>query len=130
YSSKNEKLAQSLAQTLGVFGQDVRFERKRIGGHRIWHEVFDSIHTCDLFVLVVSLRSLDSYSCQLEYAYANSLGKRILPIVIESIDTPVLHTHFGDHYLHWRPGEEGGAALQHALAHLPPPAPPPEVPPL
>lgn len=130
YSSKNQNLAQALALALGVFGHDVQFERKIVGGQVVWHEVFESIRACDLFVLAVSIRSLDSYSCQVEYSYANALGKRILPIVIEDIDTAVLHQHFGDHYIHWRPGEEGGAALQHALSHLPPPAPRPTVPPL
>src|SRR5829696_430783 len=96
YSSKNFDLARALAVQVGVYGYDVQFEQKMVGGQVGWHEVFESIRMCDLFMLAVTERSIDSYSCQLEYGYANALGKRILPVVIEDLEDAIVRQHFGN----------------------------------
>lgn len=131
YSSKNDDLARALAVQMGVYGYDIQFEQKVLGGQVGWHEVFDSIRACDLFVLAVTERSIDSYSCQLEYSYANTLGKRILPVVIEDIDDALLRQHFGNAYVRWRLSPEHQSGLEQLLREiaeqeaLPPPAIPP-----
>jgi hypothetical protein len=132
YSSKNHDLARALAVQVGVYGHDVQFEQKMIGGRVGWHEVFESIRLCDLFLLVVTERSIDSYSCQLEYGYANSLGKRILPVVIEDLEDAIVRQHFGNAYVRWQPDPAHQAGLEQALQQIAeqPPLPKPAIPPL
>lgn len=132
YSSKNDDLARALAVQMGVYGYDIQFEQKVLGGQVGWHEVFDSIRACDLFVLAVTERSIDSYSCQLEYSYANALGKRILPVVIEDLDDGLLRQHFGNAYVRWRLSPEHQSGLEQILREIAEqePLPPPAIPPL
>jgi formylglycine-generating enzyme required for sulfatase activity len=52
------------------------------GGQDWWPKVLQEVATCDVFVYLVSNKSLKSNYCRQEFAQAVNQGKRILPILI------------------------------------------------
>lgn len=131
YNSRDQELAQALAIELGLIGHDVQFEQKQLGGQARWQDVFASIEACDLFLLVVSRDTLESYSAHLEYSYAYALNKRILPVLVEDINPSALPLQLtAIEPIFWRPGEHSSRILITALEELPPPAVPSRLPPL
>ncbi|MFZ4816741.1 MAG: toll/interleukin-1 receptor domain-containing protein, partial [Phototrophicaceae bacterium] len=54
------------------------------GGEDWWPQVLQEVATCDVFVYLVSNKSLKSNYCRQEFAQAVNQGKRILPILIHA----------------------------------------------
>ncbi len=90
YSSLDRSLIEALATDLTDLGHIVWFDKRLTGGHEWWKDILENIQKCDLFIFAVSNQSLDSYPCKLEYTYAESLKKRILPVLVSSINTKLL----------------------------------------
>lgn len=90
YSSRDREkvrlLAEDLKQIVKVVshndGGDVWFDQELIGGHDWWDNILSKIRACDVFLFVLTQESLRSDPCRLEYTYAHSLHKRILPILL------------------------------------------------
>lgn len=122
YNIKDYEIAQALAVELGTLGHHLQFEQKVLGGQVRWHDVFASIEACDLYVLVVSQWSLDSYASDLEYSYANALGKRVLLVSIDHVDQPLLPAVLSAiPYIHWQPQDRSSRkTLVEVLKSLPP----------
>lgn len=85
YSSLNRDRVESLVLQLGELGHDVEYEVKIVGDPITWRQALASIRACDLFVSVLTSASLASYTCEIEYQYAQALGKNILPVLMEDI---------------------------------------------
>ncbi|MBI5928435.1 MAG: toll/interleukin-1 receptor domain-containing protein [Chloroflexi bacterium] len=90
YSSRDREKVSSLVEDLKKIvkvvsrddGGDVWFDQELIGGHDWWENILSKIRACDVFLFIVTQDSLRSDPCRLEYTYAHSLSKRILPILL------------------------------------------------
>ena len=130
YSSKDYEIAQTLSVELGLLGHDVLFEQKFIGSPVRWHEVFANIASCDLFVFAVSLHSLRSYSCDLEYGYASALNLQILPVLVEAVgNAPRGRQHTMLPYVEWYAQNFSADSIAAVLSRLSPRQSYPAIPP-
>ena len=82
YSRENESIAVSLAKDIEDLGHTVWFDDELSGGQLWWQKILESIRNCDIFIFVLSNDSLNSTACNLEYEYANALGKTIIPVLV------------------------------------------------
>lgn len=92
YSSINREQVESLIMRLGELGHDVEYEAKFVGAPITWRHVLSRIEGCEVFIATLTSASLASYSCEIEYQYAQALGKNVLPVLLE--DITMLGTHF------------------------------------
>src|SRR5258706_7862946 len=90
YSSKSRAVVESLAVDLEALGFTVWYDRHLAGGHDWWAEILNSIRRCHLFLFAVTLESMESYACSLEYEYAHALNKRVLPVMLTDINISLL----------------------------------------
>jgi TIR domain len=79
YSRDNEGLADVLAKDLMMLGHEVWFDRE-LSGQVWWNQILTRIRECNVFVFVLTPRSLGSVACRRECDYAAALRKPILPV--------------------------------------------------
>jgi hypothetical protein len=119
YSSADYKLVQPLAVELGMLGHDVLFEQKLPGADVGWVQVFESIKSCDLFIFALTPWSIQSASGRIEYQYAYTLQKRILPVLLDGFNVHDLPDELiGIPWIDYR--NRDGSGLRNALDGLPP----------
>lgn len=82
YNRQSEDIAKTLAQDLEELGYEVWFDNEISGGQAWWDQILEQIRQCRLFLFVTDQKSLDSTACKREYAYADELGKSILPVLV------------------------------------------------
>ena len=82
YSRHNQDIVKTLSQDLEELGHTVWFDQELSGGQIWWDQILEKIRQCDVFVLALAQEALDSHACKLEYTYASSLGKILLPVVV------------------------------------------------
>lgn len=82
YSRHNQDIVKTLSQDLEELGHTVWFDQELSGGQIWWDQILEKIRQCDIFVLALAQEALDSHACKLEYTYASSLGKILLPVVV------------------------------------------------
>lgn len=90
YSSSNRAEVELLALDLRSAGHSVWFDQELSGAREWWEDILSNIRECDLFLFALSPASLQSSPCRLEYEYADSLKKNILPIIIHTVDLSAL----------------------------------------
>lgn len=82
YNRESEKIAETLVDDIQTLGHNAWFDEELSGGQAWWDQILAKIRDCDVFVLVISPKSLSSTACTREYGYAADLGKPILPILV------------------------------------------------
>jgi hypothetical protein len=125
YSSKTREQTQGLIDDLEGLGHDVWFDQELTGGHAWWDAILANIRESDLFVIALTTNWLDSQPCNLEYGYAQALGKNILPVSISNIETRHLPAalssiQFVDYRIR---NTDNLKALSRAINKMPPPRP-------
>src|SRR5262249_53228618 len=101
-------------------------DRELTGGHPWWDRILAQIRASDVFVYVLTKRSLDSDACQREHSYAAALGKTVLPILVaEGVSTNLLPPALARLQLVDHRSRDRAAALRLARAFraVPPPVP-------
>ncbi len=128
YASKDRAMVTGLVEDLGLLDHEVWFDQDLSGGHRWWDAIIQSLQTCDLFVFALTPQALESVPCQLEYGYASDLGKRVLPVLLETVNTALLPTPLAQiQYVDYRARDHKAALLlNRALNALPPAEPLPD----
>jgi len=118
----------ALEQGLRSFGADVWRDESLVGGHEWWDAILSEIRRRDVFVQAVSPTGLDSEACERERAYARALGKPIVPVVIDVVDTNALPDDLArlQLVLYVDPRPEHAFRLARALASCPPAPPLPQ----
>jgi len=145
YSSRNRELVDQLAADLRLILDPRAYEiwydpeLNRAGGHRWWQLIIQKIVACDVFVYAISPSALDSLPCQRELRYGyEQLGKPLLPIVIETVETQHLPVILAElNFLIYSPLDRISLGNIQASIHalpdapaLPDPLPPPPETPL
>ena len=69
-----------MAEDVRQMGHAVWYDREVAGGQSWWNAILGQIRDCDLFIFILTPRSLDSQACRNEYTYASALHKRVLPV--------------------------------------------------
>lgn len=98
YSREDEKLVTSLQTALGPgqLGCEVWLDSRLGGGQPWWDEILKEIRACDLFVLAVTMHSVNSAACMRECTYARSVGKPLLPVLLSEVSTNLLPQSVSD----------------------------------
>jgi WD40 repeat protein len=96
YSRRDEKFVRQLAAALEPHGYAVDFDQSETDAiglefgisaqDRWWLRLKEMIAAADVMVFAISPDSIASRVCDDEIAYANSLGKRIIPVLRRAID--------------------------------------------
>ena len=82
YNREDEDKTKALINDIQELGHTVWFDQKLSGGQKWWDKILEIIRNSDVFIFVLSVDSLDSSACSLEYEYAHELGKMILPVLV------------------------------------------------
>ncbi len=129
YSSKSKDLVNGLAQDLELAGNQIWFDHKLTGGQTWWDQILTQIRECDLFVFALTPDALNSHPCKLEYTYAHSLHKNILPVLLsDGVSVNLLPPELTTiQFVDYRGDDrEAAFSLVNALNGLPAPVPLPD----
>ncbi|MBX3063660.1 MAG: toll/interleukin-1 receptor domain-containing protein [Anaerolineae bacterium] len=123
YASADRATVRGIVSDLESLGHEVWFDQEISGGTKWWDRIVERVQQCDLFIFAVSPHSLESSPCRLEYEYADTLRKRILPILIASTDIALLPRELSAIQLvdYRRADKQASLALGRALYALPEP---------
>jgi serine/threonine kinase PknH len=136
YSSQDRSAIEPLTTALRRARQQVWFDEELGGGQAWWNEILERIRSCEVFIVALSNRLLESKPCQAELRYARALERPILPVQIGPVDSmranPLAALQVID-YQH--PTADTGiqlvTAIQALVAQQPPlPSPLPDEPPV
>jgi len=87
YSRRDFEFVDRLQSALKARGIDAAIDRTEIEkGEAWWKRIQQLISECDTIIFVLSRASIGSKVCQDEVEFGESLRKRFLPIVIESLE--------------------------------------------
>ena len=89
YSRADLDYIATLVDALRKKGADVWFDKNIRTGEQWDNTLEEQIKTADVFVIVMSKTSVASNNVKDEMSYAKSLGKIILPILIEPCEVPM-----------------------------------------
>src|SRR5580658_5826126 len=128
YSREDRTFVESLRADLSQLGHDVWMDQRLVGGQEWWDEILRNIRECDLFVLGLSPRSVESEACLLELRYSSAVRRPFLPAMVLSTDPNYLppeiaHAQFVDYT---RSDREALLHLVASITQLPPPPPLPD----
>ena len=99
YSRKDLAFVERLAENLQAAGLQVWYDLSGLDvGTRWGRDIQDAIEQCQCFVVVLSPNSVDSEWVEKEFMYANSLKKRIIPLLYQPCKAPMwfINLHFID----------------------------------
>ena len=94
YSSNDRSALAPLIKDLEDFGSDVWLDQELVGGEEWWRKILDQIRSSDLLLVALTASSVASEACQLEARYAHDLGKPVVPVRFENIDTAIAPAPF------------------------------------
>jgi hypothetical protein len=124
YARADRPRAEILAGRLKQAGNTVWLDSDLRVGQAWWDNILEQIRFCDAIVVGVSKAALKSVACQRERQYAMHLGKPVLPLTFEPIDSVPLPIDIAPLQVidYSTPDESSGFVLMGALSALPPPA--------
>jgi hypothetical protein len=128
YSSTDKDAVLRLRTGLERMGQQVWADVEMMVGTVWWSEICDKIRSCDALIVATSPKLVNSEASRLERKYARSLGKPILPVLVQPVRPELLpadltRVQFVDYC---DPTPEAAFELAAALSRLPPTPPLPE----
>jgi TIR domain len=105
YSRKDLAFVERLAKDLQDAGLEVWYDLSGLDGGTRWgKEIQAAIQKSQIFVVVLSPNSIDSEWVEKEFMYANSLKRKVIPLLYQPCETPIwfINLHFidvqGDNY--------------------------------
>jgi hypothetical protein len=99
YSRKDLAFVERLAKDLQAAGLQVWYDLSGLDGGARWgREIQNAIKQSEIFVVVLSPNSIDSEWVEKEFMYANSLKRKIIPLLYQPCETPLwfINLHFID----------------------------------
>jgi hypothetical protein len=129
YNRESEAVATVLVKDCEALGHTVWLDQDLTGGQKWWDQILASIRECDVFVLLLTPRSLGSTACQREYWYAIELAKPILPVLVsDGLSTNLLPPDLASlQFVDYKSPDRAAAfRLARAFSSLPAPRPLPD----
>jgi formylglycine-generating enzyme required for sulfatase activity len=99
YSRNDLAFVEHLAEDLKAAGLNVWYDLSGLDGGTRWgREIQNAIQQSQIFVVVLSPNSVESEWVEKEFMYANSLKKKIVPLLFQPCETPMwfINLHFID----------------------------------
>jgi hypothetical protein len=99
YSRKDLAFVERLAEDLKAAGLEVWYDLSGLDGGTRWgREIQSAIQQSQIFVVVLSPNSIDSEWVEKEFMYANSLKRKIIPLLLQPCETHMwfINLHFID----------------------------------
>ena len=90
YAREDKPLVAGVVRGLRQLGKDVWLDEQMHAGQAWWDEILEHVRDCDVFLQVISRAALESEACDRERKYARGLGKPLLPILVDDVDTSLL----------------------------------------
>jgi hypothetical protein len=121
YARETASTVDALAADIGRLGYATWLDKDLHGGKAWWDQILAQIRDCHIFILALSPESVRSTACSREAAYAEALGKPILPIMVAD-GVGVLPARLSRiHYVDYRKQDRDALAnLARALREMPP----------
>lgn len=128
YARRDDERVAPLVEGLRQLGADVWLDQAVIAGERWWAEILAHIRECDVFIQAVSPAAIESEACTKERVFAEQLGKPLLPVVVEDVDTALLPADLSTLQLlnYADPTSSDAFRLAKALGNCPPAPPLPD----
>ena len=82
YCRQSQPQVMALACALEQQGQPVWYDQHLMGGQTWWQEILKHIRDCDVLILGLDENTWESNACRLEFEYARSLNKSIVPVLL------------------------------------------------
>ena len=80
YKSDDRKKVEKIVDNLETLGFQVWYDQELKTGEKWWKKILSEIRNADIFIFMMSEKSLKSVACKKEWHYALDLKKPILPI--------------------------------------------------
>ena len=114
YARTNRPEVDQLVEHLSIMGYETWVDVSLRGGQDWWEEILDRITNSDVFITAVSEASLKSTACGRELDWAESLGKPVLPVLIEALPATALPRRISRRQIidYSQPAERDRAALR------------------
>jgi len=99
YSRKDLSFVERLAEDLKAASLEVWYDLSGLDGGTRWgREIQNAIERCQCFVVVLSPNSVESQWVEREFMYAESLKRKIIPLLYQPCNTPMwfINLHFID----------------------------------
>jgi hypothetical protein len=121
YSRRDKARIDPLDRRLKELGHTTWADTNLDGGQAWWDEILDSIRKADAVLVALSKTSLDSVACRRERAYAQSLGKPLLPVWVAAVQAHLLPRDLAALQVvdYSTPGEDAAIQLVRALLRMP-----------
>jgi len=129
YGRESSATAEALANDIRSLGHEAWFDQQLTGGQAWWNQILETVRNCDVFVFLLTPKSLRSTACMGEYGYAAALRKPILPVLIaDGVSTNLLPPALSQiQFVDYRNQDRSAALrLARALATIPPSEPLPD----
>lgn len=99
-------------------GHDAWFDRHITGGQQWWDEILERIRWCDALLFALTPDSAASRACSIELAYAVSLGKPIVPVMLRTTNVELAPDPIGVTQIveYCEPSRKSAIALVTSLA--------------
>jgi CHASE2 domain-containing sensor protein len=92
YSRADSDFARRINDALQMQGKTTWFDQESIASSSNFkQEIYRGIETCNHFLFVISPTSVNSPYCADEVEYAERLGKRVITVLYQPVDTATLH---------------------------------------
>ncbi len=135
YARENKRDVDQLVEHLRMMGYETWVDTSLRGGQDWWEEILQRIADSEVFIAIISHAALNSTACRREFDWAETLGKPVVPVAVESLSTALPRRFVRRQIIDYaEPAQRDRAALmlQGGLATLPPapalPEPLPEPP--
>ena len=85
FARGDSEAVEALVRDIERTNREVWVDRELTGGERWWDEVLSQVRSCQLFVFVLSDKSLRSRACLSEYRYAVRLNRPVVPVLVRAL---------------------------------------------
>jgi hypothetical protein len=129
YSRQNQAQVRALAEDIEALGHQPWMDEALSGGQVWWDQILERVRASDVFLSTVAPESLKSEACRRELAYAMSLGKPVVPVLVaDGVSPNLLPPQLASLQLIDHRGSNRESALQlgRVFTNLPPTQPLPD----
>lgn len=119
YSHVDEAFVRDrLASGLKLCGHTPWYDTDIPAGDDWWNTICENIEVCDVFIFVISPDSVASTACCIEFAYADDLGKNVIPVCLKSADLSLIPGLQSIQYINFSNDHESLRKLQDLCKHI------------
>jgi serine/threonine kinase PknH len=128
YTRDDRSKLQPVLDGLHRLGHRAWFDEELTGGKEWWTAILGRIRQSDALLLALSPAVIDSAASMEEVRYAISVGKPVLPVMVESVSTKLLPPEIGSLHIvdYTAPVDRSAFDFIAAMAELEPPGPLPD----